>query len=352
MLLPQEQPVIDGLNNYYLQIDKFIEHLQGEIGSGCIYCQAVDKELLIYFDEDEIIQAVIQQSGKEAETTQSLEPVMKALAMSSFQVKVYYLDANAIFFWAQMPSFKRAKGKLKSSDITLPDLVFRLSQKQFTGFIEIDLQGRNDCAILFFHQGERRGGSYHWGRGGLSPSHEDYNSLLGMLHDHIATYAVGHFTTDPARIKEPESSVTPQAKGADKNTLGKDASSGGKGGVGNGEYFSDLNSALNEFLDIYIRIAAKKIKTDPLIQLKLKFIDAMADFSSLAPYNNFYTIDEKGSVTFVENAPEQDIATGMVSCAWMVIEDVNLEKKFRAELNKWAYRTALEERDIVVVREF
>jgi hypothetical protein len=41
MLIPEEQPYLKGLNSYYIAIDRFVEHLQGEIGSGCLYCQSV-----------------------------------------------------------------------------------------------------------------------------------------------------------------------------------------------------------------------------------------------------------------------------------------------------------------------
>ncbi len=38
MLIPRERPYLEGLNSYYLQLEKFIEHLQGEIGSGGVHC--------------------------------------------------------------------------------------------------------------------------------------------------------------------------------------------------------------------------------------------------------------------------------------------------------------------------
>ena len=348
MLLPKEKPFLSDLNSYYLQIDKFIEHLQGEIGSGCIYCKSADQELLVYFEESEIVRGVTQNNGEHAQVSLSIDPVLQVLLEKSFLVTVYYLDASSIFFWGQMPSFKRAKSSLSSSKITLPDLIFRLSQKMFSGFIDIEIEDREDCAILFFYEGQRRGGSYSWGEGGLSPADDDYNRLLGILQSNIATYKIGHFTTDLTAAPEQTQSdtVLQENQGiSEKEQAGHPADE-----ENSTVYFSDLNSAINEFMGIFVQVVGKKIKTDPLIELKLKFIDFITEYPILDPYNNFYNLADDGAVTFTDQAPKNEIAAGLVDCAWMVVEDYKLQKKFRVLLKKWSYKTALQERGIVVDR--
>lgn len=335
MLIPREKPYLSGLNSYYLQIDKFIEHLQGEIGSGALYCQAVDQELLVYFDEQEIVRGVTQNDGERAQVSQSLEPVLDSLAIKSFQVTIYYLDANSIFFWGQMPPFQRAKSKLKSIDISLPDLVFRLRQKKFSGFIDVDLQGHNDGAILFFNQGEREGGSYAWGKGGLSPADDDYNRLLGLLQTNAATYAIGHFKEETTAESESKTAQDRPAAEEQKDTP---------------QYFSNLDTALEEFLGLFMLVTRKKLKVEPLVQLKQQFLDLMEDYPVLDPFNNYYELTDDGTVEFSDIAPREEIAAAIVECAWKSVEDLKLQKKFRAAIKKWEYRMALEERGIDVDR--
>jgi hypothetical protein len=284
------------------------------------------------------VRGVIQNDGARARVSQTLDPVMEALQQKSFQVTVYYLEPSSIFFWGQMPPFQRAKAKLKSTDITLPDLVFRLRQKKFSGFIDVTLQDNKGGAILFFHQGERRGGSYSWGRGGLSPSDDDYNRLLGLLQTNVASYEVGHFKSEPLEEQpeergKPETS-TPIFPGDDQEEM----------------YFSNLDTAMEEFMAIFIQVVRKKIKTDPLVQLKQKSLEQMDRYPSLDPFRRFYEIRENGEVIFSEEAPRKKIAGALVDCAWMVVEDNKLQKKFRAAIRKWPYRTALEERNIEVDR--
>jgi len=193
MLLPREKPYLDGLNSYYLHLERFIEHMQGEIGSGGLHCQSSTQEMMIYFNEYEVISNLLQEKSRPAGFVASHEIVSNAFYKSMYSVKVFQLDAHAIFFWAQMQPFQRAKASLKSTEIPLPDLIFRLKQKQFSGFIDVQLVKKNDGGTLFFNEGERVGGTYSWGKGGMSTSDEDYNSLLSRIQLNEGSFTFGTF---------------------------------------------------------------------------------------------------------------------------------------------------------------
>jgi hypothetical protein len=193
MLIPREKPYLDGLNSYYLHLERFIEHMQGDIGSGGLHCQSSGLEMMIYFNEHEVISNLVQEKGAAASFVPAYEIARNAFYSSNFAVKIYQIDANAIFFWAQLPSFQRAKAALKSTGIPLPDLIFRLRQKQFSGFIDVQLVKKNDGGTLFFNEGDRVGGSYSWGKGGMSTSDEDYNSLLSRVQLNEGVFTFGSF---------------------------------------------------------------------------------------------------------------------------------------------------------------
>ncbi|WP_446010579.1 hypothetical protein [Candidatus Electrothrix sp.] len=329
MLLPREKPYLTGLNSYYLDIEKFIQHLQGEIGSGCLYFTSVDQELLIYFDEYDIVQGIIQESDEPALASDQLAHIMVPLQKKSFQVTIYYLDADSIFFWGQMPAFRRAQDTLTSDKMRLPDLIFRLSQKKFSGFIEVNIKGKKDCAVLFFHEGQRRGGSYYWGTGGLSASDTDYNTLLGILQQNKGTYRLGYFSSDPLASMTVESSSSADSG---QETLQNEQTRDG-GITSAQESVSELNKALNAFITVFTQtVKSKKSKTDPLIDLKLKFLDFSEIYSFLDPYNHLCKIENNGTVTIAKTISEKDAAEGIIDCAWMVVEDNKLHKKFRAAL--------------------
>lgn len=329
MLIPQEQPYFQGLNSYYLQIDKFIEHLQGDIGSGCLYFTSSTQEILVYFDEQEILRSVVQNNKEHAQVSPTIEPILDALRLKNFRVSVYQLEPSAIFFWGQMPQFRRAKAELKSADIQLPDLIYRLKQKRFSGFVHVTFTGKKESALLFFHNGDRVGGSYSWGAGGLDPSNTTYNHLLKQLQSTQATFAIGHFQAD-----EKEETGETELESTDNSS-------------DEPVYFSNLDTALEEFLALFVQLVHKKTKSDPVILLKQQFVDKMDDYPFLDPFKAMFDYTD-GKVTFSDSAPQSKMAAAIVDCAWEVIQDKGLEKKFRGLIKKWDYKTALEERDIVV----
>lgn len=196
MLIPRERPYLEGLNSYYLHLEKFIEHLQGEIGSGGAYCASPNLEMFIFFSEQEVISSLLQEKGAAAHFAPAYELVRGAFYGGSFATKVYQLDPHAIFFWAQMPPFQRAKSALRSTEILLPDLIFRLRMKQFSGFIDVQLAKKNEGGLLFFNEGDRIGGSYTWGKGGMSTSDEDYNSLLSRVQAGEGVFTFGSFVKE------------------------------------------------------------------------------------------------------------------------------------------------------------
>jgi hypothetical protein len=350
MLLPREKPFLTGLNSYYLDIEKFIQHLQGEIGSGCLYCNSADQELLVYFDEYDIVRALTQNSGEHARVSDQLEHVLVSLHKKSFQVTIYYLDPDSIFFWGQMPAFRRAQNIFVSNKVRLPDLIFSLSQKEFSGFIEVNVDKKKDCAVLFFYEGQRRGGSYYWGTGGLSTFDADYNTLLGMLQKNGGSYSLGYFTSDQlSPIMEVEMKAGVEEEEEDKRLheipdKGNETSPLEKTP-------SELNQALNEFISVFAQtMISKKAKAEPFIDLKLKFIDFSGIYPHLDPYKRLCEIEDDGTVTIAEEISEKDAAEGIIDCAWMVIEDNKLHKKFRAGLQDMGHQEIFQEQGLELKR--
>jgi len=313
MLIPEEQPYLQGLNSYYIAIDRFVEHLQGEIGSGCLYCQSAKEEVLVYFDEHDIIRGVIQKNGEPAYTTRNMEPVLKSLGRTNFTIAVFALDPNAIFFWGQIPPFKRAQKILTSKEIRLPDLVYRLNAKKFYGFVQVKIIGLEERAILFLHKGSRIGGSYSWGKGGLDPSDNAYNQLLKLVQKEPAQFLIGHFqaeahATDPRLEKQ---SIT--VPGTDVK-------------------IADLDRALELFLDHFVQVIRKKSKSEPMVLLKQEFMDKLDIYPFLDPFKDIFDYVD-GRVHCSNEISRDTIAEGVVDCAWNVIKAHKLEKKFRAALS-------------------
>ncbi len=330
MIIPKEKPYMDGLNSYYLITDQFVEHLQGEIGTGCIYFKSSTREILVYFDEMDIICGVTQKSGERAQVAMSLKPVFKALKQRNYLVKVFHLDPHAIFYWAQLPPFKRAKTDLDSSDLSLNDLVGRLKKKKSSCFVDVQYGGADKSCILFFHQGDFIGGSYSWGAGGLNPSKIEFESLLQTTIEEKTVFAIGHFTEDRSipvaeevakEMKTPELAVEDQV------------------------FITNLPTILEEFLSLYFNIVKKKAKVDPVSLMRQRIVVRADDYPFLDPFNPPFDYTNGVFIfTGTDKAFGENTARAIIECSWDVIFDLRLEKKFRASLSKWNYKSNLEER--------
>jgi len=318
MLVPREKPYQDKLNSYYLNIDRFTEHLQGEIGSGCIYCKSSFLENLVYFNEQEIIRGIIQESGQHARVSPFLEPVMESLRNNNFIVSVYELDPNAVYFWGQMPPFKRAKKKYSSQVLSLRALITRFNSKKFSGFIDVSFEKSNESGLLFFNEGFKLGGSYSWGRGGLSKKEEDYALLLSKLEQERAVLEIGRFfDSNKYRVEEPvEEEVVPEEENDTK--LDHDL----------------LIKALEEFLGLFVVMYRKIRKRDPMIPLRQIFIKNVNRYPFLDPFMGQFTYVD-GMVDVEDDSQLLRIIEAVVDCVWEVVSKEGIQKEFRRQLDGW-----------------
>ena len=60
IVFPKEKPVMANLNSYYLNIEKLVEHYQGEIGSGAVFGRAATATAVIFFDPDSVVNVYFQ----------------------------------------------------------------------------------------------------------------------------------------------------------------------------------------------------------------------------------------------------------------------------------------------------
>ncbi len=335
MLIPQEKPYLQGLNSYYLIIDRFVEHLQGEIGSGCLHLGSPSQEVLIYFDEQEVLRGVLQRAGRKAKVCSTIEPLLNVLKEKNFIVTVYKLAPHSIFFWSQLPSFERSATEFNTTNIALPVFVVKLVEKKFSGFLKIDFIEKDSGALLFFNKGEMTGGSYPWGNTGLDPSDKEYRKLCEILKSHPAKFKFGQFL-DKTRLEILEGDSVVELESEPESEQ-------------EGEIFFELESSLEDFLTIFVGTVEKKKNYAPESLLKQKFLDNADRYPFLDPFQAEFAYS-RGKINFTGEILKEDIARAVLDCAWSVVEDCGLSKNFNSALERWHYKNAMEQKGISVER--
>ncbi len=318
MLIPREKPYLTKLNSYYLDIDKFTEHMQGEVGDGCIYCKSSFQENLVYFNEQEIIRGIVQNNGEHAHVSDLLTPVLEAIRQRSFMVSVYQLSPSAVYFWGQLPPFKRAKKTYSSAIISLDDLTQRFKQEKFSGFIDTHFNEENESGLIFFNDGERLGGSFSWGSGGLSQKHEDYTMFLEKLATKDAVFQVGKFLENKKHLLVEAVDGEAQNDEEDDDPIDN---------VG-------LVRSLEEFLSFYTIITSANKKQDPLLLLRQSFINHVDKYPFLDPFKGQFTYVD-GIVEITDYSQLRLMAQAVVECVWEIISELGMQDKFTNKIENW-----------------
>ncbi len=194
MILPKEAPYKDRLHSYYLIFENFVVAMQEEIGSGCIVCRSTRQSHRIYFLPDALGRCVVENRGQSPRIYHQLGDVINAFKVLPFIVSVYYLDRHAFDFWSRLPPYKKLKTPMVSTgNLSLDSAIASYRAQGFSGFFDISAES-GIGGLLFFQNARMIGGSYSWGRGGLSTSGKDYRKLADMFHRERCTLDIATFS--------------------------------------------------------------------------------------------------------------------------------------------------------------
>ncbi|MGD8667431.1 MAG: hypothetical protein PVI58_15595, partial [Desulfobacterales bacterium] len=94
VVIPSQQPVLENLNAYYLDIRKLLEHFQGEIGSGGIHFKSHTAEGVLFFDQDQLLSGFLQEKNNTLSGHEAIERLLQAGKAYNFIVSVYQIDSE------------------------------------------------------------------------------------------------------------------------------------------------------------------------------------------------------------------------------------------------------------------
>jgi len=158
--IPQDDPVLIHLNSYYLDLQRLIEHCQGELGSGGILFKSVFSEGVIFFDQDEIVNAVLDEKEISFEGGRAAWALIESSANRNYSVSVYQLDETEVYFWASINSQDFVHELPLDSNVEIAEVVKDLTEKRFTGYAQMDNMHPGEVTQIFFNNGRRVGSAY------------------------------------------------------------------------------------------------------------------------------------------------------------------------------------------------
>jgi hypothetical protein len=158
--IPQDDPVLNHLNSYYLDLQRLIEHCQGELGAGGIHFKSVSSEGVIFFDQNEIVNAVLEEKEISLGGGRAAWALVESSAIRNYSVSVYQLDETEVYFWASINSQHLVHEETLDSRGGFAELLKDFTERRVTGYAQLDGGQGGEVTQIFFNNGKWVGSAY------------------------------------------------------------------------------------------------------------------------------------------------------------------------------------------------
>ena len=332
IIIPKEKPVIADLNSYYLKIDKLMEHYQGALESGGIYFHAPTAEAVVFFDDENVLNGVYKDKKNQISGQAAIDRIIQAASGSNFSVSVYRIQADRLYYWANLTNSKALYSDLSSEFTDLEALIKKMESEKLTGYIDVKLNENAGGGLLFFFNGEVIGGASAKGKGDVDRSREYRDDLISRCREHGGVFNV--WKTDLATIAS--ASQAASAKKSDRpaeKPRSKKSAAERKQPAADQQRVVQMLQSLLSLLENVVR-SNKKIRADFETMLNRKFMEKVDTYDFLDPFAADFKY-ANGQLFYTGNAPQGQLVKGVVECVREIVSELGITKSFRKYLASW-----------------
>jgi len=348
IIIPREKPVVTDLNSYYLNIDRLIEHYQGEIATGAVYFKSPIAEGAIFFDEDNLINGYyIEQKKGRLRGTAAIDYIKRVTGKNNFNVSVFQIPPERIYFWANLSNSKAIYRDLSTEFTDLEGLMGKMSREKLSGYIDVKIDDGKQRGYLFFYNGEFIGGAFADATGGLERSEDFKNQLIEMSRKKGGKFTVRKISfAEPERAAQtprpsPKPSPKPAAEPSAKPSKKKESR---PPSVERRKVAPErIILMLQELLAALEHTIAseKRLKVDFNTLLNRKFSEKADIYPFLDPFAAEFRYSS-GKIEFTGRAGSKSLVSSIVECVSEIAGDLGILILFRTGLSAWRNKFAEE----------
>ena len=312
------KPFIQNLNSYYLDIERLIEHYQGELGSGGIHFRSAAAEAAVFFDENTIVNVILQDKDEMIDGIAARDRLIKSLETDNFSLAIYPIDPAKIFFWANLAKAENFYQEPAAELTDLEELIKKMSSVGLTGYIDAAFDERAENGVIFFYNGSIVGAVSSWDRDHRNGSKKNLAQLIALAKKTGGTFSVRRIAV------------------ADHQRADKTPPAGHK-------ITPRLLYMIRDLLVIFENLVDKnkKIREDFDTLLKKKFIEKADRFDFLDPFAAEFKY-HPDLVEFTGHASAARLLAGIWTCVLELAEDLEMADVLRKSLDKWGWQYAKE----------
>jgi hypothetical protein len=317
MYFPDLNPVLKGLNTYYIKTDKLIEHFQGEIGTGVIYFKGPVTEGTVFFESDHYIKSFFKKNDKIISGDAAFSLIMENCEKSSYEIYIYYLEPDEVYLWSEILMSVPVNLGIELNSKSIRGMLEDFTENRDTGYF-ITGNTKNTYGI-FFAYGEVSG--YLINGDIFLKNSKDYEKFL---KDFLKFLDKNETKTD----------IYKKALKTNKNDQRNQISSPEKSGFDTGFPTEETIGIMAEFIFIFEDFVSKnkKIKSDFLPMLKKKFIEYIDDYDFLDPFAAEFVYSQ-GKIKFSGVTDERSFVESLFKCILEIASEngqiANMEKLYK-----------------------
>jgi hypothetical protein len=312
VIIPREKPVLENLNIYYLDVRKLLEHYQGEIGSGGVFFKCHTAEAVIFFDKDDLLNAVYKEKDLELFGADAIDRIINDGGNFNFVVDVYKIALDEVYFWASIPGAEKIYKDLSTEFTDLEGLIRKMSSEKLTGYIDVAIGNGQEGGLIFIINGQIMGGSFTWDNGQPGPTRKNQDMLISKTKEHGGNFNV-------CRI--PLSKM--KAEGESRASFARPS--------------KNILAMLEDFLKIFENTVAakKKLKIDFIKLLKRKFVENAEQYAFLDPFAGEFEYTD-GRLIFTGAASDKELIDGVLTCVKQLAQELELFPQVMENSVKWS----------------
>ena len=310
VVIPRQQPVLENLNAYYLDVKKLLEHFQGEIGSGGIHFKSHASEGVIFFDQDQLLSGYFKDKNSSLSGPEAVERLLQA-GNHNFNVTVYEIGPEEVYFWAGIQAAEKIYKDLSTEFTDLEGLIKKMSSEKLTGYIDIQIGNGEHSGFIFLINGKMRGGTCSWGNGMPGPSSEHHNLLIKKTKQ-----LGGTFTVCRIPLKNIENS--------------------GDAVIKKRPHLAKTILMMEALLNIFETVVNKNTKKADFHKLlKQKLVGNADRFSFLDPFAGEFEYNNQ-KITFSGQVSDRDLVQGIAEVVKQMAHDLGLFSLLLQNLELWS----------------
>ncbi len=322
IIIPKNVPVISGLNSFYLNVSRFIEHYSGEVPTGGIHFLSGKAEGVVFIDDSSILNGIFEDKTGQLEGTEAIEHIVSKAGENTFSVAVYEIEPEYVHYWSSLPNAEMIHSNLSTEFTDLKKLIIKMQSEKLTGYVEVTINEVAEKATVFLYMGNITGSLFPWNRKKLTNSRQDMEKLIETSEKSGAEFNVYQLKLihdNFADSQEISPETAPPATDASNMSI----------------------AIIEELLTIFENTFQTNIKgkVDFKTLLRRKFVEKADTYDFLDPFAaEFYYAD--GKVEYSGDAGPDILARGIVECIKEISEEIDIYYPLLKAIVPWTEKYA------------